>query len=82
MHTILRPILPLHDLADFPDAFARVVADSTDRVCRVCGLERMGHAPESGWLGHDPHPWTGVPATPEQVARARELTREAYAARH
>lgn len=81
MTSILRPLRPLEDLPGFADAFAAAVAEAAGHVCTVCGLERMGHAPESRWLGFERHAWDPRPATAAELEQARELTGRAYAAR-
>lgn len=67
--------------SDWHDTIARVVASSVGKVCAVCGLEQMGHGPESSWLGFDAHPFAPRDAMPDDLQRADELTHEAYAAR-
>lgn len=50
---------PLSSDPDFVRAFARVVAEAQGYVCRVCGLERLGHVPDyrrAGWPEHDWQP--------------------------
>lgn len=74
----LRPVLALQDQPGFVDAFTRVVAQSAGYVCAVCGLQRMGHAPESEWLGYASHEWTPRAASAADLARADELTSAAY----
>ncbi len=74
----LRLVRSIEDTPGMPAAIAAVVTASAGKVCAVCGLERMGHGPESEWLGYDRHPWDGVPATPEMIERAAALTSEAY----
>lgn len=59
-------------------AVAGVVSHAAGSVCAVCGLKRMGHAPETEWLGYSRHDWSPVPATPDMIARANELTVTAY----
>lgn len=78
----MNPIVSLQDQPEFVKAFSRTVFRSAGKVCKVCGLERMGHAPESRWLGHDPHEWNPIAATDDMLARARALTATAYANRH
>ena len=78
---MLQPVLPLESSPEFVEYFARAVADSLGMVCSVCGLERIGHAPESRWLGFDVHPWHGVETDNAGIAFARELTLIAYRAR-
>lgn len=62
----------------FVAAFAATIQGSAGQVCATCGLGRMGHTPESRWLGHAEHPWTPVPATASDLERANRLTSEAY----
>lgn len=78
--SILHEVKPLQDQPGFPEAFAAVVSTSVGKVCRVCGLERMGHGPESSWLGYAQHDWQGVPTDAAGIERARELTSAAYRA--
>jgi len=66
---------------DWHAALVRVIDAGRGHVCDVCGLEQIGHAPESRWLGYERHPWTPAKATPEQLERARALGYAAYAAR-
>ena len=73
--TSLKPLVALQYQPHFIESFAKVVSDSRGKLCSVCGLERMGHAPESQWLGFEPHQWEGVPG---DVKRARALPSEAY----
>lgn len=75
---ILKPITPLQDQPQFVEAFSALVSASVGKVCAVCGLERMGHAPESSWLGFERHEWQPVPADSAMVENARRLTGEAY----
>ena len=78
---MLANVTPLSENAEFCDAFANTVRESANMVCSVCGLSRVGHAPESVWLGYVAHGWHGVAADAGQLARADELTSEAYANR-
>lgn len=75
---MLHPVIPLSEQADFVEAFASVVSSSAGQVCETCGLERMGHGPESEWLGFDPHEWQSVPTDAAGLERAAQLTSEAY----
>lgn len=79
-HTMssLRPILPVHSNDDLLTELARVVADYEETVCDICGLQVMGHGPESIWLGYVGHAYMAVPATADVVQRAGELTLIAY----
>jgi len=81
MSTTLKRVLPLESSPDFVRAFSNVVAEAHGKVCSICGLERMGHDPESKWLGYEEHSWDGIVATPEQMKNADRLTSEAYRAR-
>ena len=74
----LKKVTPLSDNPTFVNAFANIVADSNGKVCSVCGLAAMGHGHETVWLGYIKHSWDGVPATNEQLLRAKQLTVEAY----
>ncbi len=74
----LTKVLALQDQLGMPEAIGRVVTDSLGKVCSVCGLERMGHAPESQWLGYEYHNWQPVSATPAMVKRAHELSAQGY----
>jgi hypothetical protein len=76
--TIGRTVRSLAETPGFPEAFARAVSDAQGKVCAVCGLERMGHAPESSWLGYAAHSWDSIPATPDMIERAGRLTSLAY----
>lgn len=78
----LHKVTPLSDNPEFVEAFSSVVRDSLGHVCEVCGLERMGHAPESEWLGYERHAWAPVPADDAAIRRARDLTVAAYRARN
>lgn len=78
---ILRSIEPLHADPHFVRAFAAVVTRNEGKVCAVCGLGVMGHAPESKWLGYDRHDWAPRAASASDLARAKELTRAAYRSR-
>lgn len=78
---ILKPIVALDEQPGMPEAIARVVAAASGYVCGVCGLQRMGHTPETAWLGNMPHEWSPVPATDTMIEHARELTACAYRAR-
>lgn len=75
-------VIALEESPEFVQAFSSVVAESAGKVCQTCGLERMGHAPESQWLGFDPHAWEGVETDASGIARARELTNRAYSLRN
>lgn len=79
--SILRPMTPLHRHRPTVNAIAEVLSDADGMVCDVCGLELLGHHPESQWLGHDPHEWTPRVATAADLRRADELSRQAYRAR-
>lgn len=48
------------------------------KVCSTCGLGGVGHGAETEWLGYWWHPFAGIPATDEQLRRARALTSTAY----
>lgn len=78
---ISHKVRPLSDSQGFVEAFARTIQQSAGHVCEVCGLERMGHAPESEWLGYTEHPWQPVPADRAMLDRAQKLTHDAYRAR-
>jgi hypothetical protein len=80
-HTILRKVEPLSESPDFVNAFAQVLSDADGMVCQVCGLERLGHGPQSSWLGYARHEWTGVSADADTLKRADTLSRDAYRAR-
>lgn len=69
---------PLHEDQGFVNAFARHLDKHKNTVCSVCGLEVLGHGPESSWLGYEAHGYAPVSATPEQVQQARDLTSKAY----
>lgn len=75
---MLKPVLPLEETPGFAASFAAALARTAGKVCATCGLEALGHAPESRWLGYERHPWDGVPADDEQLARARQLSTQAY----
>lgn len=75
---MLRKIVAIQDQPGIPAAIASVVKASHGKVCKVCGLERMGHAPESVWLGYESHEWAGRPATAGDLILARDLTSKAY----
>lgn len=77
----LQRVKSLEDQPDFVSAFAQCVANSQGKVCLVCGLERMGHSPQSSWLGYERHDWQPVDATDDELNNARALTRLAYAKR-
>lgn len=66
---------------DWHAALGNAFAAVRGQVCSACGLGGVGHAPESKWLGFDPHPFAGVPADSAMLARANELTSAAYQAR-
>lgn len=78
MSTITHPLLPLPEHPGMADAISSVVAKSSGLICVTCGLERMGHGPESSWLGYEAHEWQGVPGDAEA---AEALSRKAYRAR-
>lgn len=80
-HTVLRKVGSLSDSPEFVNAFAQVLAAADGKVCQVCGLERMGHGPQSSWLGYDKHDWQGVDADSATLERADSLSRDAYRAR-
>lgn len=77
---MLIELKPLSDNPEFVAAFSAVVSQSANMVCAVCGLGRMGHAPESAWLGYDKHEWQGTSADSAALERAGRLTSAAYAA--
>ena len=62
-------------------AIAGVIAASAGTVCAVCGLERLGHSVESSWLGIPAHDYAPRAASAADRDHARQLTRQAYAAR-
>lgn len=72
---------PMHETPGFAEEFAAIVAGAAREVCAVCGLQILGHGPESQWLGHARHAWQPRPATAQDVDTARRLTGEAYRAR-
>lgn len=76
--TILRELRPLSENKDFVNAFSSHVSKHENNVCGVCGLQAMGHGPESRYLGYDRHDFTPVSAAPEMVEHARRLTGQAY----
>ena len=80
-HSILKPFISLQDQPQFVEAFAAIVSESAGKVCAVCGLERMGHAPESRWLGYSTHGWRGVSTDADGITNARKLTTLAYQSR-
>jgi hypothetical protein len=67
--------------ADWHDTLGRAFQAVAGKVCTVCGLGGVGHAPQSEWLGYAAHKFDGVPATPDQLAHADTLTIAAYRAR-
>lgn len=75
---MLKNMTPLEDQPGMSEAIGQVIGESTGQVCYVCGLGRLGHAPESSWLGYDPHPWSPIRVTRDGVERARYLTHLAY----
>lgn len=79
--SILHEVKPLEDSPEFVAAFGAVVSDAQGKVCVVCGLERMGHGPESSWLGYASHEWQGMSADAAMIERAAQLSRDAYRAR-
>ena len=81
VNSILKPVIALQDRPQFVEAFSRIVSESFGMVCKVCGLERMGHAPESRWLGYAAHGWDGTPTDADGIANARKLTTLAYQSR-
>lgn len=77
----LKRLVPLEEQPGMPEAIARVVEQAEGKVCNVCGLAKMGHTPESSWLGYARHEWEGAEADADMLARARELTALAYSRR-
>ena len=75
---ILKPVTAFQDQPQFVKAFSELVSASAGTVCAVCGLEQMGHGPESSWLGFERHPWQPIPADPDMIENARRLTGKAY----
>lgn len=63
------------------NALANAFAAVSGRVCSVCGLDGVGHAPATAWLGYDKHPFDGIPADEVMLTAAAELSREATANR-
>lgn len=61
-----------------PVLFVRILSANRGKVCATCGLEMLGHRPESTWLGFAPHPFDPVDASGEELIRAQQLTAEAY----
>lgn len=51
----MKPLLSIPNTPGMPEAIAAVVAESRNKVCALCGLGQMGHAPESSWLGFEKH---------------------------
>lgn len=78
MSQTLKRVMPLSDNPDFVAGFAHVLAEADGKVCQLCGLEALGHAPQSRWLGHERHDWTPVLASTEALKRADELGKLAY----
>jgi len=77
----LHKVTTLADNADFRLAFSQRVTKNEDKVCQTCGLQVTGHAPESRWLGYEPHPWQPIAADTVMVKRAKGLTVKAYSMR-
>ena len=59
--------------------FARKATERT--VCEMCGLARMGHGPESRWLGWPKHGFAPIAADDAMLASAAAMTRLAYSFR-
>lgn len=59
--------------------FARLATERT--VCEMCGLARMGHGPESRWLGWPKHGFAPIAADDAMLASAAAMTRLAYSFR-
>ena len=66
---------------EWHEIVARVFERTRGTVCKICGLEYLGHVPESRWLGYERHDYEQQQATPAQLEQARELSAEAYRAR-
>lgn len=64
--------------AEWHNTLAKAFAAVRGTVCETCGLDAVGHGPQSQWLGHAAHPYTPVAATLAMMQRADSLSAKAY----
>lgn len=82
MTKFLKPLSTTESNQATSEAIAKVIAEDSARVCGICGMDLMGHRPQSRWLGHIEHEYSPIAATPTMIEQARELTSRAYAQRY
>lgn len=80
MHSIptLKRVQPIEDQPELVEAMAKYVDRNRATVCKVCGLQVMGHGPESAWLGYDRHDYEATPASQRQIDYAAAKSSRAY----
>ena len=74
----LTRVLPIEDQPELVEAMAAHVNNNRATVCGVCGLQVMGHGPESAWLGYERHDYEATPASQQQINYAQAKTSRAY----
>ena len=74
----LRRVLPIEDQPELVEAMAKYVDRNRATVCKVCGLQVMGHGPESAWLGYERHDYEATPASQRQIDYAAAKSSRAY----
>lgn len=74
----LHQVLSIEEQPGMVELMSNYVARNAETVCGVCGLQVVGHGPESQALGHEYHQYSALAADKETVERAHQLTHEAY----
>lgn len=69
---------PIEDAPGMRGGIVNYLTKTDGMVCQTCGLEAFGHGPQSEYLGHDKHDFTGIIATDKMLADADKLSRAAY----
>lgn len=74
----LHKVKSIEEQPELVKMMASYVSQNKNKVCGTCGLQVIGHSPESLWLGYSSHDFNAVVATEEQVQKAYELSCQAY----
>lgn len=74
----LTEVRSIQDDTELVGMMADYVSKNENKVCSTCGLQVMGHYPQSQWLGYDAHEFAPKVASAEDIARSRELSSKSY----
>ena len=78
---ILQEVKSIEEQPELVEMMASYVDRNSQTVCAVCGLQVLGHGPESEWLGYSKHDYTPKQATEVEVKYASAKSSRAYRSR-